>query len=133
MNIKHFIYAFAAVGLLSCSKAEVAEDEIFAILKGTVTSDNGSPIEHLEVRVDLSKRMSPKTLYTSSDGKFQFDITGKEAKNIKNITITLTDIDEEANGGLFDTIVEEIHLYDEETQESPMILNLDFRCSRAIP
>ena len=61
------------------------------------------------------------------------DITHKEARNLKEIKITLTDTDGEENGGLFETTIEEIHLYNDETSETPMILNLDFRCSRAIP
>lgn len=133
MRFRSMIYAAAAVGLLSCSKVEVAGDEAFAIIKGRVTSDNDTPIEHLEVSIELTKRSEPKTLYTSSDGTFMCDITHKEARNLKEIKITLTDTDGEENGGLFETTTEEIHLYNEETSETPMILNLDFRCSRAIP
>lgn len=132
MRFRSMIYAVAAFGLLSCSKAEVAGDDTFAIIKGRVTSENNTPIEHLEVRIELTKRTEPKMLYTSSDGTFMCDITLKEARNLKEIKITLTDTDGEENGGLFETTTEEIHLYNEEPSETPMILNLDFRCSHAI-
>ena len=131
MRFRSMIYAAAAVELLSCSKVEVAGDEAFAIIKGRVTSDNDTPIEHLEVSIELTKRSEHKTLYTSSDGTFIFDISFKEARNIKKISITLTDTDGEENGGLFETLTEEIHLVEEESATTPMMLKLDFRCSHA--
>lgn len=131
MNIRPFIYSLVALTCISCSKAEVAGDDIYAILKGKVTDEAGEPIEHMEVTVDLSKRDQSKTLYTSSDGTFICDISYREARNTKDIRITLTDTDGEENGGIFDTVIEDIHLYDEAASELPITLNLDFRCSHA--
>ena len=132
MRFRSMTYAAVAFALLSCSKVEVAGDDTFAIIKGRVTSDNDTPIEHIEVRIELTRRTESKTLYTSSDGTFMCDITHKEARNLKEIKITLTDTDGEENGGLYETTTENIHLYNEDTSETPMIMNLDFRCSRAI-
>ncbi len=129
--MRHFIYAAAALACISCSKAEDASGEIFAILKGKVTDEDGTPIEHMEVTLELSRKADTKTLYTSSDGTFICDISHKEARNIKDISITLTDTDGEENGGIFETLTEEIHLYDETSDDVPMTLNLDFRCSHA--
>ena len=129
MNLKYLISAIGILILTSCSTSEHEGSDIYAILKGTVTDDSGSPIEHIEVSVELSRK-STKTYYTSSDGKFICDITYKESKNLKDIRITLTDTDGDENGGLFDTINEEIHLYDE-VSNIPMILDLDFHCSHA--
>ncbi len=132
MKFRSFIYAFVTLALVSCAKAEDFDKDIFAIIKGKVMDEADRPIEHMEVKIHLSKRISPKTLYSSSDGTFIFDITYKEAKNLNSISLTLTDTDGEENGGLFETLTEEIHLYDEErTASSPMMLNLDFHCSHA--
>ena len=130
MKISYLILAAAALTCIACTKAEYAGTDIYAILKGKVTDEEGTPIEHMEVTLELSKRTDPKTFYTSSDGTFICDISNKEARTIKDISITLTDTDGEENGGLFKTLTEEIHLYDETAEESPMTLNLDFRCSR---
>lgn len=100
------------------------------MLKGKVTDEEGTPIEHMEVSIELSRR-NIKTYYTSSDGTFICDITYKESRNLKTINLTLTDTDGEENGGLFATHSEEIYLYDEVSEEAPMILNLDFHCSHA--
>ena len=131
MKISSLILAAAALTCISCTKAEYAGTDIFAILKGKVTDEEGTPIAHMEVPLELSKKTDPQTFYTSSDGTFICDISHKEARAIKDISITLTDTDGEENGGLFQTLTEEIHLYDETAEESPMTLNLDFRCSRA--
>jgi putative lipoprotein (rSAM/lipoprotein system) len=131
MKLKSLISALIVLGMASCSKTEEYNGDIYAIVKGKVTDEASAPIEHIEVTIDLSKRTEPKTVYTSSDGTFIFDISFKEARNIKKISITLTDTDGEENGGLFETLTEEIHLVEEESATSPMMLKLDFRCSRA--
>ena len=131
MKFRSLISAFIVLGMASCSKTEEYNGDIYAIVKGKVTDEASVPLEHIEVKIDLSKRTDPKTVYTSSDGTFIFDISFKEARNIKKISITLTDTDGEENGGLFETLTEEIHLVEEESATTPMMLNLDFRCSRA--
>ena len=130
MNMRSFILASGLFALASCSSYEYEGSDIYAILKGKVTDEAGAPVEHLEVSIELSRR-DVKTYYTSSDGTFICDITYREARNLKKIALTLTDIDGEENGGLFATHSEDIHLYDELGTEVPMILNLDFHCSRA--
>lgn len=131
MKFRSLISAFIVLGMASCSKTEEYNGDIYAIVKGKVTDEASVPLEHIEVTIDLSKRTEPKTVYTSSDGTFIFDITFKEARNIKKISITLTDTDGEENGGLFETLTEEIHLVEEESATTPMMLKLDFRCSHA--
>ena len=131
MKLKSLISALIVLGMASCSKTEEYNGDIYAIVKGKVTDEASAPIEHIEVTIDLSKRTEPKTVYTSSDGTFIFDISFKEARNIKKISITLTDTDGEENGGLFETLTEEIHLVEEESATTPMMLKLDFHCSRA--
>jgi putative lipoprotein (rSAM/lipoprotein system) len=131
MKFKSLISAFIVLGMASCSKTEEYNGDIYAIVKGKVTDEASVPLEHIEVTIDLSKRTEPKTVYTSSDGTFIFDISFKEARNIKKISITLTDTDGEENGGLFETLTEEIHLVEEESATTPMMLKLDFHCSRA--
>ena len=123
MKISYLILAAAALTCIACTKAEYAGTDIYAILKGKVTDEEGTPIEHMEVTLELSKRTDPKTFYTSSDGTFICDISNKEARTIKDISITLTDTDGEENGGLFKTLTEEIHLYDETAEESPPLLS----------
>ena len=131
MKFRSLISAFIVLGMASCSKTEEYNGDIYAIVKGKVTDEASAPIEHIEVTIDLSKRTESKTVYTSSDGTFIFDISFKEARNIKKISITLTDTDGEENGGLFETLTEEIHLVEEESATTPMMLKLDFHCSRA--
>lgn len=131
MKLKSLISALIVLGMASCSKTEEYNGDIYAIVKGKVTDEASVPLEHIEVTIDLSKRTEPKTVYTSSDGTFIFDISFKEARNIKKISITLTDTDGEENGGLFETLTEEIHLVEEESATTPMMLKLDFHCSRA--
>ena len=131
MKFRSLISAFIVLGMASCSKTEEYNGDIYAIVKGKVTDEASVPLEHIEVTIDLSKRTDPKTGYTSSDGTFIFDISFKEARNIKKISITLTDTDGEENGGLFETLTEEIHLVEEESATTPMMLKLDFRCSHA--
>lgn len=129
MKLRSLILLLAGVIVISCSKAETDGGNVFALIKGSVTDTEGHPIEHLEVTIDLSRKAGQKTSYTSSDGKFMSDITFKEAKNLKSIIITITDIDGDENGGFFESKTEEIFIYEEDVIEIPILLNLDFRCS----
>ena len=132
MSLKSIISALGILALTSCTADLYEASDIYAIIKGKVTDEAGAPIEHMEVSIELSHR-DARTYYTSSDGTFICDITYKESRNIKKIAITITDTDGEDNGGHFATHSEEIHLFDEAkaTEETPMILNLEFRCSLA--
>lgn len=132
MSLKSIISALGILALTSCTADLYEASDIYAIIKGKVTDEAGAPIEHMEVSIELSHR-DARTYYTSSDGTFICDITYKESRNIKKIAVTITDTDGEENGGTFATHSEEIHLFDEAkgSEETPMILNLDFRCSLA--
>ena len=114
--------------MLACSKAESPDDDMYAVIEGCVTDPSGSPIEHIEVTLEFSKKLKAKTLYTSSNGFFIVGISSTEARRIDSITITLTDLDGEENGGSFSTQKEIIllHEYQEEKQEGPVLLQLDF-------
>lgn len=131
MRFRMLITIILSFFIAACAKMENDKESVFAIVKGAVSDIDGNPIEHMEVTIDLSKRDKPKTVYTSSDGTFVHDITYRESRNLKSLTITLNDIDGEENGGLFESKTEEIFIYEEDILEIPVILNLDFRCSRA--
>lgn len=133
MRIRSFIFTALSLLLISCAKADQENTDIFSVIKGRVTDADENPIEHMEVTIEISKRTAQKTVYTSSDGTFMIDINNREARQMKSLTITLKDIDGEENGGLFETKTEEIFIYEEDLAELPVILDLDFRCSLAIP
>lgn len=133
MRIRSFIFTALSLLLISCAKADQENADIFSVIKGRVTDADENPIEHMEVTIEISKRTAQKTVYTSSDGTFMIDINNREARQMKSLSITLKDIDGEENGGLFETKTEEIFIYEEDLAELPVILDLDFRCSLAIP
>ena len=118
---------------ISCAKADQENTDIFSVIKGRVTDADENPIEHMEVTIEISKRTAQKTVYTSSDGTFMIDITNREARQMKSLSITLKDIDGEENGGLFETKTEEICGYEGGRAERPVMLGRDFRCSLAMP
>lgn len=133
MRIRSFIFTALSLLFISCAKADQENTDIFSVIKGRVTDADENPIEHMEVTIEISKRTAQKTVYTSSDGTFMIDITNREARQMKSLSITLKDIDGEENGGLFETKTEEIFIYEEDLAELPVILDLDFRCYLAIP
>ena len=53
MNLKSFIYSLIALTSISCTNANIAGSDIYAILKGTVTDELGEPIEHMEITAHL--------------------------------------------------------------------------------
>ncbi|EPT32848.1 putative lipoprotein, rSAM/lipoprotein system [Bacteroidetes bacterium oral taxon 272 str. F0290] len=96
------------LGYSSCSSIGNGEDEYGCpisdfILKGTVTDEQGSPIEGIQVVGKYQNEggaMHPAdTLYTDKNGNYL-----KKTKPMappKAIAVTFTDIDGEAHGGTF--------------------------------
>ena len=68
-------------------------------IRGTVTSDDGSPIKDIRVTIAQSEWDRQDTLYTDQDGKFASQIL--KDWYIEDQTVRFHDIDGEANGGKF--------------------------------
>lgn len=68
-------------------------------IRGTVTSDDGSPIKDIRVTIAQPERDRQDTLYTDQDGKFASKIL--KDWYIEDQTVRFHDIDGEANGGKF--------------------------------
>lgn len=68
-------------------------------IRGTVTSNDGSPIKDIRVTIAQSEWDRQDTLYTDQDGKFASQIL--KDWYIGDQTVRFHDIDGEANGGKF--------------------------------
>lgn len=129
MKLKSLILALFCISAVSCSKTDSDSIDVFALIKGNVSDEEGKPIEHLEITTQIGS--ISKVSYSSSDGSFVNDITNNETKDIKSFRIIIKDIDGEENGGIFKTHTEEIILTESNKSDRPIVLNLEFRCSRA--
>ena len=99
------------------------------ILEGKISDLDGNPIEHIKVTADLDIYMSVQEVkYTDSDGSFMIEINADSSVPV-TVTLTIEDIDGEKNGGLFETMVDTITLFEEDNANS--IARLDYRLNRA--
>ena len=98
-----FLASAAALAAISACSADMmgefgtphAEFEI----KGIVADEQGTPLNGIAVIYD-DTLLSPDTLYTGTDGRFLIEGTMFPREEM---TLKFKDLDEELNGGLFET------------------------------
>ena len=98
-----FLVSAAAFAAISACSAEMmgefgtphAEFEI----RGIVADEQGTPLNGIAVIYD-DTLLSPDTLYTGTDGRFLIEGTMFPREEM---TLKFKDLDEELNGGLFET------------------------------
>ena len=94
------------------------------IIVGHVSDTSGTAIEH--IRVTLNDGEYTETQYSNSDGDFTAAIWKAEEDIVKSLTITLEDIDEEENGGWFESLSETFTVFEDNS-----VTTLDFRLNHA--
>ena len=131
------ILAFCLTVILyaSCEAGPPMSDQMagMPVISGKITDMEGTPLEHIKVIIDWgSYLMSPDVEYTNSDGEFRVRIRySGENGQPATITVTMTDIDGEENGGLFETLTETLTLFAEDIYTSNEVINLAYRLNHA--
>ena len=88
-----------------------------ATLTGSVTDTEGNPIEHIQVTLEWSEIGIKDIAYTSSEGIFKSQAY-LPTKGDTSVKITLEDIDEEENGGVFEVLTETVTILEKDTENS---------------
>lgn len=88
-----------------------------ATLTGSVTDTEGNPIEHIQVTLEWSEIGIKNIAYTSSEGIFKSQAY-LPTKGETTVRITLEDIDEEENGGVFEALTETVTILKKDTEDS---------------
>lgn len=110
-------------------------DKSFGIIQGSVTDNDGNPLEKIRITIEVNDGNKPETYYTSSEGIFrcEFATDGNNGDGQIILGIILDDIDGEKNGGLFESKSDVITIFKEEFKESPITIDLPtYRLSHAI-
>ena len=110
--------------LASCSK-EATYDNSFddgIRLEGLVIdAESDAPVNHVEILIEWESVESPVTIYSSDKGRFSTILSAPETYPAV-ISLTLTDIDGEENGGLFEGLSDKITILEEGDFSEPSIL-----------
>lgn len=136
MKIRHIIPMVAsALIFCSCMDGKMDTEGPDHIILGTVTTEEGTPIEHIQVTLEWHDMKKTEMVFTSSDGKFNTQAY-LSPDGETEVTITLKDIDEEENGGTFEESVEKITILEEDITEpeeegKPVTLELAFHLTPA--
>ena len=110
--------------LASCSKEATIDGAYHdgVRLEGLVIdSENEMPVNHMKILIEWESAESPVTLYTSDKGRFSTILAAPEAFPAV-ISLTITDIDGEENGGLFEGLTDKITNLEEDYYRGPSIL-----------
>ncbi|MBQ7898988.1 MAG: hypothetical protein IJ307_03960 [Bacteroidales bacterium] len=117
--------------LASCSKEAAYDNSLDdgIRLEGLVIdAESDAPVNHVEILIEWESVESPVTIYSSDKGRFSTILSAPE-KYPAVISLTLTDIDGEENGGLFEGLSDKITILEEGDFSEPSILT--YRLSRA--
>ena len=110
--------------LASCSKEAAYDgsyhDEIR--LEGLVIdAESEAPVNHMEILIEWESDESPVVVYTSDKGRFSTMLAAPDSYPAV-ISLTISDIDGEENGGLFKSHSENITFFKEDYFHEPSIL-----------
>ena len=108
--------ALGFLAIAGCSDMRLKEEGIGPLLIGSVTTDDGVPIEHIQVTLNWLESGMTEVAYTSSEGIFT-SYAYISPKGETSLKLTFEDIDGEDNGGIFDTKEETITLLEHEISE----------------
>ena len=87
-------------------------------VNGIVIDEEENPINHIKVKMEWDSPYSPMIVYSSSKGYFTADLEIPETGYPVKVSVEISDIDGEDNGGLFQTRTDEIIILDEAYSES---------------
>lgn len=113
----------------------IFDDKSFGIIQGSVTDNDGNPLEKIRITIEVNDGNKPETYYTTSEGMFrcEFATDGNDGDGQIILGIILDDIDGEKNGGLFESKSDVITIFKEEFKKSPITIDLPtYRLSHAI-
>jgi putative lipoprotein (rSAM/lipoprotein system) len=96
-------------------------------IQGVVTDAEGNPINHIKVTLSTEDTSSQISVYTSSNGEFVADMEWFTEEGSNTLNVTLEDIDDEENGGLFETLTDQVIVLDEKSK----VITLAYRMNRA--
>ncbi len=100
-----------------------------AMLSGTITDTEGNPIEHLKVTLEWNGGSYQDIKYTSSIGQFEAGVKDNPESEVITLEIIIEDIDNEENGGLFETYTETVSFIKNDITEP--VLTLNYRLNHA--
>ena len=96
-------------------------------LNGTVTDDEGNPINHIRITLEWEERaFSPLTVYTSTNGEFYADLDFYNLRYPTTVMIGLSDPDGPENGGEFAAKTDAITIH-----EAGPLKPITYRLTRA--
>ena len=91
--------------LSSCMAPEYEAAPQYECVKvdGLVVDENEKPINHIKIKMEWDSPCSPIVVYSSPKGTFSADLEFITLKYPMTVSVEISDIDGEENGGLFET------------------------------
>jgi putative lipoprotein (rSAM/lipoprotein system) len=100
-------------------------------IQGIVTDTDGNPINHIKVTLSTEDAGSQISVYTSSKGEFVADMEWTTEEGSNTLNVILEDIDDEENGGLFDTLTDQVIVLDEKSKVITLTYQMTLATSSA--
>lgn len=109
------ILCILALGLLSSCMAADHETVPYEsiLVEGLVIDEDEAPIDHIKITMNWDSPFSPMVVYSSPKGIFRSELMFYNLTYPLTVSVEISDIDGEENGGLFQTREDEIIILEE--------------------
>ena len=116
MKGSSIIFTVLTLGILSSCMATISDhmpDTESIRVDGLVVDETDKPINHIKVTMEWDSPYSPMAVYSSPKGTFTADLEFYRPTYPITVSVTISDIDGEENGGLFQTRNDEFTILEE--------------------
>lgn len=110
------ILAILTLGILGSCMATSHDDMHYTestMVNGLVVDENENPINHIKVTMEWDSPYSPMVVYSSPKGTFTADLEFYRPTYPVTVSVTISDVDGEENGGFFQTRNDEFIILEE--------------------
>lgn len=115
MKVTSIILTILTLGVLSSCMA--ADNEAMPyesiLVEGLVVDENGNHIDHIKIMMEWDSPFSPMAVYSSPKGIFTAELRFYNLAYPATVSVEISDIDGDENGGLFQTRKDEIIILEE--------------------
>ncbi len=126
------LFAAHACADISSEMDITAGDNQYGVILGSITDQNGTPLEKIKISISCEDIKNGSFSYTSSDGRFHCEFSLPEEPMQMVIEILIEDTDGEDRGGHFETKTTVVTIYEDDLQKVPLIIELPtYRLSHA--
>lgn len=127
-KLLHIFILLSGLMLSSCESLSDLDDDhaSIAVIQGNITDTKGNPLEKIKVTISVNDE-DFSSCYSSSEGQYRKEIIIQDLLDQIIMKVKFDDIDEEQNGGHFESHIVFVTINKEDFTQNTVIIDLPCR------